>query len=167
MDQDTHRQGYSARSTGPMPSAATSANITPRPGTPNTEHGRNPFGDSIEPVTANSTNPFTSPDASRPVSSYGSSSVGRSDRQRFFHSRRVQKGEVEKPWIGKSESKEKWVTIFPLVGIFVGLAISGFLIWDGLSSVVHHKYCSIMDDTFGAGLNTDVWTKEVEVGGFG
>lgn len=87
--------------------------------------------------------------------------------QRFFHSRRVAKGETEKPWVGKSHPKEKWVTIFPLLGILIGLGISGFLVYDGLSSVVHHKYCNVLDDDFGSGLNTNIWSKEVEVGGFG
>lgn len=59
------------------------------------------------------------------------------------------------------------MTIFPLIGILIGLGISGFLIWDGLNSVVHHKYCPVLDDDFAGGLNTNIWTKEVEVGGFG
>lgn len=60
------------------------------------------------------------------------------------------------------------MTIFPLIGIVIGLGISGFLIWDGLRSVVHHKYCSIMNEDFtSGGLDANIWTKEVEVGGFG
>lgn len=174
MDQDQYPNGYYGRPAAPMPSAATSANITPlRPGTPNADGAPNPFGDNIETASSHrqgpSTNPFASPDASRPASSYSSSNdVGRRNNgQRFFHSRRVQKGEIEKPWIGKNEPKEKWVTILPLIGILIGLGISGFLVWDGLNSVVHHKYCPVMDDDFGSGLNTNIWTKEVEVGGFG
>lgn len=67
----------------------------------------------------------------------------------------------------RKDPKEKWVTIIPLVGIFVGLALSGVLIWDGLRSVVNHKYCEIFNEDFSNGLNSKVWTKEVEVGGFG
>lgn len=180
MEQDSYNQQnsyYYGRPQAPAPSAATSANITPlRPGTPNTDGSRrNPFSDEIDgaptPQRVNSgLNPFASPAGSRPASSYGSSS-GHGERnepvQRFFHSRRVTKGEVEKPWVGKSHPKEKWVTIFPLLGILVGLGISGFLIYDGLSSVVHHKYCPVLDDDFGSGLNTNIWSKEIEVGGFG
>lgn len=182
MEQDSYSQHntyYYGRSQAPAPSAATSANITPlRPGTPNTDGSRrDPFRDSDgidvapTPQRVNSgLNPFASPTASRPASSYGSSS-GNGERneplQRFFHSRRVAKGEVEKPWVGKAHPKEKWVTIFPLLGILVGLGISGFLIYDGLSSVVHHDYCPVLDDDFGGGLNTNIWSKEVEIGGFG
>lgn len=159
----------------PAPSAATSMTQTPlRSGTPNTDGGRNPFaGDDTASShhPGASTNPFGSPDASRPPSSFDSSSAlreGFEERgQRYFHSRLVKKGEIEKPWLDKKDPKEKWVTIMPLLGILIGLGISGFLVWDGLSSVVHHKYCPVLDDTFGNGLNTDVWTKEVQVGGFG
>ncbi|KAK5991126.1 Beta-1,3-glucan-binding protein [Cladobotryum mycophilum] len=112
----------------------------------------------------------SSPDASRPASSFDSSSNGGRFEERgarYFHSRLVKKGEIEKPWLEKVDPKEKWVTIMPLIGILIGLAISGFLIWDGLSSVVHHKYCPVLDDDFSGGLNPNVWTKEVQVGGFG
>jgi len=86
---------------------------------------------------------------------------------RYFHSRRVRKGEVEKPWLEKKDPKEKWVTIIPIVGILIGLAVSGFLIYDGLASVSHHNYCPVLTDTFSEGLNSKVWTKEVELGGYG
>lgn len=181
MEQDSYSQQngyyYGGRPQAPAPSAATSANLTPvRPGTPNTDGSRrNRSSEEIDAAPSSQRgssglNPFASPAVSRPTSSYASSS-GHGERnvpvQRFFHSRRVAKGEVEKPWVGKSHPKEKWVTIFPLIGILIGLGISGFLIYDGLSSVVHHKYCPVLDDDFGSGLNTNVWSKEVEVGGFG
>ena len=175
MEQDQYHSGYFGRA---VPSAATSTNVTPlRPGTPNTDasrHNNNPFGDNDAASShrpGGSTNPFGSPDASRPASSYGSSSAigNRFDEraQRYFHSRRVQRGEVEKPWLEKRDPKEKWVTILPLVGILIGLGISGFLIYDGLSSVVHHTYCPVLDENFDGGLDANVWTKEVAVGGFG
>lgn len=69
--------------------------------------------------------------------------------------------------MNKKDPREKWVTIIPLLGIFVGLSTSGILIWDGLRSVVNHEYCKIMEDSFGNGLDSQIWTKEVEVGGFG
>ncbi|KAK8061687.1 glycoside hydrolase family 16 protein [Apiospora phragmitis] len=149
-----------------------------RPGTPNTD--KNPFGDESRADSraqqASSRapshhNPFVSPEASRPASSFGSSSAlgrGMEERnQRYFHSRRVKKGEVEKPWLEKKDPKEKWVTILPIIGILVGLGVSGFLVWDGLRSVVHHKYCVVYEDDFHNGFNKDIWTPEVQVGGFG
>jgi hypothetical protein len=156
-----------------VPSAASTMAPTPqRSGTPT--EGRNPFSDGVESQASHRTgaNPFASPSASRPPSSLGSSSAvgGRYDdvrNQRFFHSRRVRKGEVEKPWTKNRDPKEKWVTILPLVGIFIGLAVSGFLVWDGINSVVQHKYCIVMNEDFSEGFNTDIWTKEVQVGGYG
>lgn len=74
---------------------------------------------------------------------------------------------MEKPWVAKKDPKEKWVTIIPLIGLAIGLALAGFLVYDGLSSVVHHKYQIVLDENFSEGLNSAVWTKEAEVGGFG
>lgn len=157
-----------------MPSAATTAVPTPqRPGTPN--DSRNPFSDGVESQASHRSgngNPFASPSASRPPSSFDSSSAlgARFDEraQRFFHSRRVRKGEVEKPWTKNVDPKEKWVTILPIIGIVIGLGISGFLVWDGIRSVVQHKYCPVLDETFsGSELNTDVWDYEIQLGGFG
>ncbi|CAG1987851.1 unnamed protein product [Fusarium graminearum] len=88
-------------------------------------------------------------------------------RNRYFHSRRVRPGEVEKPWLEKTNPKEKWVSIFPLLAIFLGLVGSGFLVWDGVRSVVKNKYCPVLDEDFSQGLNPNIWTKEVEVGGYG
>jgi hypothetical protein len=79
----------------------------------------------------------------------------------------VKKGTVERPWMDKKDPKEKWVTIIPILGLIVGLGISGFLIWDGLRSVVNHVYCPVLIEDFSNGFNSKVWTKEAEVGGFG
>ncbi|KAG9230646.1 putative beta-1,3-glucan-binding protein [Amylocarpus encephaloides] len=136
-----------------------------RPGTPDSR--TNPFGEEISPAPRSNANPFASPFNSRPASSFGSSSAVRAPQTRYFHSRRVRKGEVEQPWKEKKDPKEKWVTIIPLIGLAIGFALAGFLVYDGLSSVVHHKYCSVLDDDFSSGLQSNVWTKEAEVGGFG
>jgi hypothetical protein len=164
MEQD---QGGSRQPAGTFSFVSTATGTPVRTGTPNTD--RNPFGDerieSLSAQQAGGANPFASPSISRPASSFDSASaIGRG--QRYFHSRRVKKGEVEKPWMAKADPKEKWVTILPVLGIVLGLAISGFLVWDGIHSVVRHKYCIVLEDNFD-NFNTDVWTKEVQVGGFG
>ncbi|KXS99664.1 hypothetical protein AC578_9884 [Pseudocercospora eumusae] len=138
--------------------ATTTATNTPRPGTPES--------DPIE--TVHRQNPFASPYGSMPASAMGSSTgVQAIPPPRYFHSRRINKEEVEKPWLEKKDPKEKWVTIIPIIGIFIGLALSGFLIYEGLQTVQNHTYCPVLDDDFSGGLNGKVWTKEVEVGGFG
>ena len=149
---------------GSAMSGLSTATTPMRPGTP--ESRSNPFGDDISPAPP--ANPFSSPFNSRPASSFGSSSAVRGGLpSRYFHSRRVRKEEVEKPWLAKKDPKEKWVTIIPLIGLLIGFGIAGFLVYDGLSSVVHHKYCQVLHDDFSGGLNTAVWTQEAEVGGFG
>lgn len=122
-----------------------------------------PFSDSRSPPT----NPFASPDASRPASSFNSLAPRPERAQRYFHSRRIRKGEVEKPWLEKKDPREKWVTILPILGIVLGLGIAGFLVWDGVRSVVRHKYCEVLIEDFSKGLRDSVWMKEVELGGFG
>jgi len=59
------------------------------------------------------------------------------------------------------------VTIIPLIGIAIGLGLAGFLIYEGLQSVSNHVYCPVLTETFSEGLNNKVWTKEVELGGYG
>ncbi len=114
-------------------------------------------------------NPFLTPYASADPSRAASSAVLSPPtlNQRYFHSRRVKKGEVERPWTKVKDPREKWVTIIPLIGLAVGLAIAGFLVWDGLRTVINHKYCPVYMEDFSGGFDTKVWTKEAEVGGFG
>ena len=74
---------------------------------------------------------------------------------------------AEKPWMEKKDPKEKWVTIIPLIGLFLGFCIAGLLVWDGMRSVVNHKYCLVLDEDWSQGFNDKVWMREAEVGGFG
>lgn len=155
-------------------SGTSTSTTAQHPGTPDSNRrGGDPFyDDQISSGHAHGgsiSNPFGTPGTSRPPSSFGSSSsaVARGIPSRFFHSRRIRKGEAEQPWKNNKDPKEKWVTWIPIIGLLIGLGIAGFLVWDGLTSVVHHKYCPILSDDFSGGLNTDIWTKEAEVGGFG
>ena len=88
--------------------------------------------------------------------------------QRYFRSRRIKKGEIEHTWKNaKKDPREKWVTIIPLIGLVLGFAIAGFLVYDGLRTIVKHEYNLILDEDWSQGLRTDIWHKEVTVGGFG
>lgn len=143
-----------------QPEIATSNGTTPRVASP----------EAVTAVQEATPNPFLTPYASQDPSRT-TSSVALAQgtvRRRYFHSRRVKKGEVERPWTDVKDPKEKWVTIIPLIGLFVGVAIAGFLVWDGLQAVVNHKYCPVYTSDFpNKGLESDIWTKEAEVGGFG
>lgn len=106
--------------------------------------------------------------ASRNASSSAIHTHFHEQNTKYFHSRRVRKGEVDKPWLTKKDPREKWVTIIPCIGLALGLALAAFLVFDGLKTVVHHDYCPVLDiSDFSGGLDPNVWTKEVEAGGFG
>ena len=79
-------------------------------------------------------------------------------RGEFFRSRRVKPEDVQQPWLDKKHPRQIWVTIFPLLGLA--------LIWDGLRSVAQHGYCEILNENF-TSWNESLWTKEIELGGFG
>lgn len=130
-------------------------------------------------------NPFATPGAQTPdrrssragpqdsaagsrASDFSGTSSGYSGppRAKYFKSRRVNKTEIERPWLEKKDPREKWVTIIPLIGLFLGLCITGVLIWDGVRSVAKHNYCEVLNDDFKS-WNDKVWTKQVELGGFG
>ena len=136
---------------------------TPRAGSPDFAAAGGTFNNE-KPV-----NPFLTPYASGDVSRAASSAVLSQPmlNQRYFHSRRVKKGEVERPWTKVKDPREKWVTIIPMIGLAVGLGLAVLLVWDGLRSVVNHTYCPVHLDDFSNGLDSKIWTKEAEVGGFG
>ncbi|KAF4984218.1 hypothetical protein FZEAL_558 [Fusarium zealandicum] len=146
------------------------------PSEPPSESASNPYRQSVDQVrgaggSAGNGGMFSIPEYSSPPSEYestnGASGTQIDDRNRYFHSRRVRPGEVEKPWLEKKNPKEKWVTILPIMAIVIGLGFSAFLVWDGIRSVVVNKYCPVLDEDFSGGIDTKIWTKEVEVGGFG
>ncbi len=105
---------------------------------------------------------------SRPQSRVGEpSAFNHASSATYFRSRRVRKGEVQRPWLDKKDPKEKWVTIIPIIGLVIGCALAGLLVWDGLRTVVTNEYKLVLDEDFSRGLDDRIWTKEVEVGGFG
>ncbi len=87
----------------------------------------------------------------------------------YFRSRRINEKFTDRSWLKqKKDPRQRWLSMFPLLGIILGLIIAGVYIFLGVRSVPQHKYCMIYEDDFTSGtLNPDVWTKEVEVGGFG
>lgn len=115
-------------------------------------------------------NPFDTPYENNSTAANSDIRLGqlRHDSSRdYFYTRRVKKGEVDKPWLTSKDPKEKWTSVIPFIGIAVGLVLAGLLVWDGLRSVVNSKYCSIYETDFSDGIDNDIWMKEAEVGGFG
>ncbi|KAI6249373.1 Beta-1,3-glucan-binding protein [Erysiphe necator] len=131
----------------------------------NFENIRNTFNDKINTQSEESFS--VSLPYSISSSSSGSFHVAGPSRSLYFHSRRLRKDQLQKQWSQKKDPREIWVIILPLIGLIIGVGIAGFLVYDGYSSVVHHKYCQILDDRFFEGFDTNIWTREAEVGGFG
>ena len=164
MDYSQHNQQYSTTHT-----AQTSATATPRPGSPDLSS----YNDNITPLPR--ANPFATPFASRPGSGPGSIRASASAvdlhqqnlTQKYFHSRRIKREEIEHPWRDRKDPREKWVTIIPIIGLVLGIALAGFLVYDGMRTVVNHTYCPVVDEDWSGGINSKIWTKEVEVGGYG
>lgn len=156
--------------TSPSPSIYSAENTPRRRASPGPE-------DDVDSIAH--TPPPTRPFASRNPFSASASPLGTSanssaihlqyqkQSQRYFRSRRIKKGTSEQPWKTKKDPKEKWVTIIPLIGLALGFALAGFLVYDGLSTIVHHTYKLVLDEDWSNGFNDAIWTKEVNVGGFG
>lgn len=118
-------------------------------------------------------NPFATPFSSAPNTAPGSRFSSSTALHRaaypptYFKSRRIQKGEQERPWLNEKDPKEKWVWIVPLIGLLIGLGLCGVQVWFGLQRISKHTYCIVLDEDWSGGFKEDIWTREVEVGGFG
>ena len=147
--------------------ATTTATATPQRAVTPTNEGEIFGDDQISPTPP--LNYLQNVNYSRPQSTMGGSSGANAapSGSNYFRSRRVRKGEIEKPWTKRKDPKEKWVTIIPLVGLAIGIALAGFLVYDGLTTVVNNTYQLVLDEDWSGGINPKVWTKEVEVGGYG
>ena len=90
-------------------------------------------------------------------------------RRQYFHSRHLSSKEsIDKPWLRDKDPRQKFGWILPVIGLLIGLGVAGFLIYDGLTRVENHEYCSILDENWSSGnVDDNVWLKEREVGGFG
>lgn len=122
--------------------------------------------------TSGRPNPFATPVETPEGSVYGGISRARnsttSGGQNYFRSRRIRKDDGHVPPVFKKDPKEKYLTIIPVTGLIVGLLITGAMIYLKIGTMKSHNYCPILDDDFSTGmLNPAVWTKEVEVGGYG
>lgn len=85
----------------------------------------------------------------------------------FFHSRRIRKGTIDRPELREKDPREIWITLIPILGFILGVAVVALLAWSGYSSVSRHQYCHVFTDDFSNGFNSTIWTKHVETGGYG
>lgn len=85
----------------------------------------------------------------------------------YFRSRRIRKGTIDRPELREKDPRGLWVTLLPFMGILIGLTLIVVLAYLGYSSVSHQQYCEVFIDDFSNGLNSSIWTKEVQTGGYG
>ncbi|KAI1618662.1 concanavalin A-like lectin/glucanase domain-containing protein [Exophiala viscosa] len=88
----------------------------------------------------------------------------------YFRSRRIREKDLDLSWLKQNKDPRlKWLSLIPIIGLLLGLCIAGAYIFLGIQTVPIHKYCMVYQDDFSSSstLNSDIWTKEVEVGGYG
>jgi hypothetical protein len=83
----------------------------------------------------------------------------------YFRSRRIVKGEADRSYL-KPTPRMKYANGIVYFCVLVGCTLAGILVWDGYRQIAQHKYCEVFHDNFTT-WDPSVWTKEVEVGGFG
>ena len=143
--------------------SSTSSGPTTPPRTDSPVHGQD------DDVISTPVRPFASTINSKFTSRNSSALQLAKEResQRYFRSRRINKDDVQQPWKAKKDPKEKWVTIIPIIGLVLGFCLAGFLVFDGMQSIVNHQYTLILDEDWSKGLDPAVWQQESNVGGFG
>jgi hypothetical protein len=78
-------------------------------------------------------------------------------------------GELVKPWVGKKDKSER-ISYFltyamMLIGV-IGAAVRCYFAWRGVHLI--GNLCPVLEDDFnGSDLDTSVWMREVDLGGFG
>ncbi|KAK9366093.1 concanavalin A-like lectin/glucanase domain-containing protein [Lipomyces kononenkoae] len=99
----------------------------------------------------------------------GNDQAGRIPIRRHFVSRRLPLGySAEKPWLKDQSHAERISSWIIIVSFILGLGIIGVLTWVGTTQIINYKYCTVLEDTFSEGfLNTTIWSREVQLGGFG
>ncbi|KAF5393090.1 hypothetical protein D9757_001244 [Collybiopsis confluens] len=77
----------------------------------------------------------------------------------------------QKPWLSKSAPRERLSYFLTLIGIFLGIAGAALLCYFGVSDIDlldESSLCTVFFDDFSSGsLDTSIWKRTVELGGFG
>ena len=98
--------------------------------------------------------------------------VPRKTRPPMPSSRLSQKlSDEDKPWIKEKESRVRWSWWLTFLMCWIGVGCSGIVIyfgWTGVHQILDSDLCLVLDDEFNSGsLDTSVWTRDIELGGFG
>lgn len=102
------------------------------------------------------------------IEAAAAASVGRIHSRKRFVSRRIPLGyESEKPWLKQKARGEILSSYIIYVAFAIGLIITGILTWVGTTEVTSIDYCLVLDEDFSEGLDSNVWFRDVQIGGFG
>ena len=78
---------------------------------------------------------------------------------------------LQDPWIKEKESRVRWSWWLTFLMCWIGVGCSGIVIyfgWTGVHQILDSDLCLVLDDEFNSGsLDTSVWTRDIELGGFG
>ncbi|KAF7571163.1 Glycoside hydrolase family 16 protein [Pyrenophora tritici-repentis] len=84
----------------------------------------------------------------------------------YFKSRRVRAEDVQMPWLDEVCRRTQIKNGIVIVGFILGVMACGLVVWHSMRDVGFYHYCEAYHDNF-TSWNDSVWTKEVELGGFG
>ena len=114
---------------------------------------------------------FSSPRPRPPTVLYASGNQG--TRSRLARRKRpastMLSGEIAKPWVGQKDKAARISYILTYSMLLLGIAAAGIRCYFGWKSVsVMGKLCPVLEDDFsGSDLDSSVWQREVDLGGFG
>jgi hypothetical protein len=81
---------------------------------------------------------------------------------------------ADKPWLASKRSSKRWETAswwVTFLAIIIGLLAAAalcFLGWGSVNLLTDSQLCLVMQDDFtGSSVDTDNWSLDVELGGFG
>jgi hypothetical protein len=78
-------------------------------------------------------------------------------------------GDITKPWVGKTEKAARISYFLTYSMLLLGIAAAGlrcYYGWRGVSLI--GKLCPVLDDDFNSNdLDSNVWVREVDLGGYG
>ena len=77
----------------------------------------------------------------------------------------------DKPWVKVKDRRERWSWWLTFAVCWIGVGCAGLVIylgWTGVHQLKDADLCLVLDEEFNGGtLDTNTWTVDVELGGFG
>lgn len=108
---------------------------------------------------------------SRPILSACTSTMDLGGRTPYFASRRKRPEDVPRPWMQNKKDKKIgtiWHWLLPVIGATIGCAGAAVKTWHASTETPRFAMCQVLDEDFSSGtLNPDIWSYDIQTGGFG